>query len=92
MMKKLGFNNQWVATIMKCCSTVKYRYRFNGVVTEEIIPERGLRQGDPISPYLFLLCAEAFSSLLNSAEEDNSLEGIKNMSGCTEFQSPIVCR
>jgi hypothetical protein len=49
----------------------------NGKVTSEVVPERGLRQGDPISPYLFLICGEAFSSLLNSAEQEGNLEGIK---------------
>jgi hypothetical protein len=77
MMKKMGFANQWVDLIMRCCSTVKYRYCFNGILTEDIIPERGLRQGDPISSYLFLYCAEAFSCLLNSAEEEGKLEGVK---------------
>jgi hypothetical protein len=38
---------------------------------------RGLRQGDPISPYLFLICGEAFSCLLNAADVDGRLKGIK---------------
>jgi hypothetical protein len=54
---------------MKCIPTVKYRIKVNGELTDVIIPERGLRQGDPLSPYLFLLCAEAFSCLLLAAEE-----------------------
>lgn len=41
----------------------------NGELTDEIIPGRGLRQGNPISPYLFLLYAEDFSALLNATEE-----------------------
>jgi hypothetical protein len=39
--------------------------------------ERGLWQGDPLSPYLFLLCAEAFSCLLHAAEQRGELEGVK---------------
>ena len=62
---------------MECCSTVRYKFKINGSLTDELIPYRGLRQGDPISPYLFLLCAEAFSSLLNSAESRGELEGVK---------------
>lgn len=77
MMKRMGFADTWVKLVMDCCTTVKYRFRFNDTITEEITPGRGIRQGDPISPFLFLFCAEAFSSLLNSAEQDGQLEGVK---------------
>lgn len=77
MMKAFGFNERWVELIMKCCTTVKYCFKMNGTLTEEVIPGRGLKQGDPISPYLFLICGEAFSCLLNCADEDRSLEGVR---------------
>jgi hypothetical protein len=77
MMRRLGFDEKWIALIMKCCNSVKYRFKLNGSLTEEVVPSRGLRQGDPISPYLFLICSEAFSCLLNSAEEDGRLEGVR---------------
>ena len=70
---------------MKCVSTVKYRFKLNGSLTEEVIPERGLRQGDPISPYLFMICVEAFSSMLNQADQNGSLEGIKICHGAPSF-------
>ena len=56
---------------------VSYRFRVNGNLTEVVQPGRGLRQGDPISPYLFLLCAEGFSALLNKAKADGLISGIK---------------
>jgi len=61
---------------MKCITTVKYRAKINGEITDQICPSRGLRQGDPISPYLFLLCAEGFSAMLNAAEEEGRLQGV----------------
>ena len=42
MMYKLSFDEQWVKIIMKCVSTVKYRIKVNGVLTDVITPERGL--------------------------------------------------
>jgi hypothetical protein len=52
MMRRLGFHENWIALIMKCCSTVKYRFKLNGSLTDEVVPGRGLQQGDPISPYI----------------------------------------
>lgn len=73
----VGFCRPWISLIMKCIETVSYRIKVNGELTDEIIPSRGLRQGDPLSPYLFFICAEGFSSLLNAAEVDGRLQGVK---------------
>jgi len=77
MMRQMGFAEQWIALIMECVSTVKYRVKVNGDMTDSFVPGRGLRQGDPLSPYLFLLCAEAFSALLRKGEEDGLLAGVR---------------
>ena len=74
-MLKLGFAVQWVERVMKCVSTVSYRIKVNGDYSNKIYPQRGLRQGDPLSP-LFLLCAEGLSALLPKAEEGR-IEGIR---------------
>jgi len=76
MMCTLGFCEEWVRTIMKCVTIVKYRIMVNGGLIEEIITEHGLPQGDPLSPYLFLQCAKAFSCLVHTAE-DGELMGVK---------------
>lgn len=99
MMLKLGFHTDWVNLIMKCVSTVTYRIRVNGELSESFSPERGLRQGDPLSPYLFLLCAEGFSALLSKTEEEGRLHGIRICQGAPSVShllfaddSLILCR
>jgi hypothetical protein len=77
IMIKLGFNPDWVKLIMACVSSVRYKVRFNNGESEMIIPTRGLRQGDPLSPYLFLLCAEGLTAMINAEEEEGNIIGVK---------------
>jgi hypothetical protein len=64
MMRKMGFAKQWIKLIMNCVSTVSYSVLINGQPMGQFLPSRGLWQGDPLSPYLFLLCAEGLSALI----------------------------
>lgn len=77
MMCKMGFSRQWVNLIMKCVSTVRYQIKVNGTRTQQFRPSRGLRQGYPLSPYLFIICAEGFSALLHDAEGQGRINGVK---------------
>jgi hypothetical protein len=77
MMSKLGFHSQWINLVMACVTSVSYSIRFNSQMTDSFVPTRGIRQGDPLSPYLFLLCAEGLSSCLKHVEEIGGIEGIK---------------
>jgi hypothetical protein len=74
---RLGFHPLWVGLIMACVSSVRYQVRLNNEFTDHFNPSRGLRQGDPLSPYLFLLCAEGLSSLLTVEENLENLMGVK---------------
>jgi hypothetical protein len=75
---KLGFAPAWIQSVMRCVTCVRYAVHVNGELTEPVVPSRGIRQGDPISPYLFLLCTEGLSSLLQQSENRGELHGVKN--------------
>ena len=70
-MEKMGFCEKWVSLIMYCISTVSYSILVNGEPNGDIRPSRGIRQGDPLSPYLFLLCSEGLNRLIQKVSSDD---------------------
>ncbi|XP_071902137.1 uncharacterized protein [Coffea arabica] len=77
IMQKMGFQYRWINWIMECVRTVSYSFNINGEVKEYVIPTRGIRQGDPLSLYLFLLCSEGFSNLIRQAAQTRKISGMK---------------
>ena len=67
IMLKIGLPNQWVQLAMETVCTASYSILLYGEPTGFITPSRGIKQGDPLSPYLFLMCAEGLSSLIRKA-------------------------
>uniref|UniRef100_A0A803NKG4 Reverse transcriptase domain-containing protein n=1 Tax=Cannabis sativa TaxID=3483 RepID=A0A803NKG4_CANSA len=77
MLSKMGFDRTWVNLIQQCLSSVRYHIVSGGLKLGPIVPSRGIRQGDPISPYLFLVCAEGLSALIRRFEERRWLHGCR---------------
>ena len=75
-MNRLGFDEKWRKLVMQCVTTITYSVRINGKPKGHIIPTRGIRQGNPLSPYLFLLCAEGLSSLIKKVVDDGVMDGL----------------
>ncbi|KAL6564457.1 hypothetical protein OROMI_015907 [Orobanche minor] len=75
MMLKLGFPEAWVSLIMQCVCKAQYNIVSGCHIMGPLVPQRGLRQGDPISPYLFIICAEALSLSLTNLEDRGSIHG-----------------
>jgi hypothetical protein len=76
MLLKMGFANRWVNLIMVCVRSVSYSIILNGQPHGTIVPTRGIRQGDPLSPYLFIICVEAMSCMLHRAQLDGLISSI----------------
>ena len=63
VLQRLGFHEKFCGWVMSCITTFTNSVLFNGEVQGMIYPTRGIRQGDPLSPYIFILCSEVLSGL-----------------------------
>lgn len=85
MMLRLGFSMIWVRWMMMCITSVHYTILVNQDHVGPIDPSRGLRQGGPLSPYLFLICAEGLSTLIQNEQGKGTIHGVKICRG-----APII--
>lgn len=76
-MSSMGFPSSLVNLISRCISTISYKVMVNGQPNRSFVLERGLCQGDPLSPYLFIMCSDVFSGLLKKNEARKLLHGIE---------------
>ena len=76
VMRKMGFNNRWVDLMMECITSASYSILINGEPHRKIKASRGLRQGDPLSPYLFLMCTKGLHGLINKAASNGDIKGV----------------
>ncbi|KAJ9699874.1 hypothetical protein PVL29_005640 [Vitis rotundifolia] len=82
-MQRMGFGEKWTGWISWCISTATFSVLINGTPAGFFNSSRGLRQGVPLSPYLFVIGMEAFSRLIHRAVRGGFLSGcrIKGRSG-----------
>ncbi|WMV44670.1 hypothetical protein MTR67_038055 [Solanum verrucosum] len=74
-LRRMGFGNTWIKWMRFCITTVKFSVLINGSPTGFFSSEKGLRQGDPLSPFLFILAMEGLSDMLKSAQVNNRIRG-----------------
>lgn len=67
-LKDFSFPQSILTLIMNCITSSSLSIKWNNEKFESFVPKRGLRQGDPMSPYLFVLCMEKLSLLIQETE------------------------
>ena len=77
VMKQLGFHSSWITWIILCISSSSFSILINGSPFGLFSPKRGLRQGDPLLPFLFILGLEVLSRLLFRKEALGNIKGLK---------------
>lgn len=81
ILKALGYKEQCIKIVLSGATTIKYLVLVNGKSKEKFTPTRGLRQGDPLSPYLFLFCAEGLNSMIKKADKNGEIQGVAMSTG-----------
>ncbi|GJU36769.1 reverse transcriptase, partial [Tanacetum coccineum] len=77
VLSKFGCTSHFSNLIMAYVSSVSFSFTINGQVSGHMTPTRGLRQGDPISPYIFVMCAEVLSSMVRKSISEGHIHGVK---------------
>lgn len=77
VIEKMGFCAKWIQLVMQHVRTVRFHILLEGESIGLIVLEMGIRQGDPLSPYLFIIGAEGLSALIRKRELEGSIHGCK---------------
>jgi len=76
MLRRLGFHSRWIMWIKGCLASASVSVLVNGSPTEEFYPSRGLRQGDRLAPFLFLVVAEGLTGIVRQAAKANLYDSL----------------
>jgi hypothetical protein len=89
----MGFHDRWIEMMLGCISFVSYSILLNGEPRGFINPTRGLRKkGDPLSPYLFILCAEDLHALIQHATMSETIRGVSICRNGPKVSHLLFCR
>lgn len=77
MLQRMGFCSQWVKWIAECLRSARASVLVNGSPLEEFPLQKGLRQGDPLAPFLFVIAAEGLTAMMREAERKNIFKALE---------------
>lgn len=92
IMEKMGFHSRWIQLITKCISTISYSILVNEEAKGNIKPSRGVRQGDPLSPYLFLIVSKGLTSLIHQATHVDRIWGFSLCKNGLKITQLFFCK
>ena len=92
LMEKMGFCSRWISLIMERVCTVSYSILVNGDPKGLINPTQGIRRGDPLSPFLFLLCMEGLHGLITKAARAKEINGFSICKRGPKLTHLLFCR
>ncbi|XP_071709093.1 uncharacterized protein [Rutidosis leptorrhynchoides] len=74
----MGFGLKWSNWISSCLSSASVSILLNGSLTDEFALRMGIHQGDPLSPYLFIIVAEGLNAMIKQALHANLIKGVNS--------------
>ena len=77
VLDQMGFGQVWIRWVQNCIATVSKLVLINGSLTKPFNMEKWLRQGDPLSPFLFILVAEVLNKMIGRAVDKGLIQGLK---------------
>jgi hypothetical protein len=81
-LEAFGFDKHWIKWVMTLVSTTSFSLLVNGAPTKPFYPSRGLRQGDPLSPFMFIIMMEGLSRTIKDAMEEGTIKGLRLYEEC----------
>jgi len=77
MLRRLGFYDRWIQWIKGCLESASVSVLVNRSPTREFFPRKGLRQGDPLAPFLFLIVVEGLAGVTRVAKEKKLIDSLE---------------
>eukprot|EP00253_Pinus_taeda_P013888 PITA_13888 len=82
ILKAFGFSQPWIKWVLELIKSTRYSILVNGTPSTPFSPSRGIRQGDPLSPFLFVILMEGLSRLIAKKKEDGQIRGLQPIRSC----------
>ena len=92
VIRRVGFTKRWITLLMLCVKTISYSILVNGEPKWMIYLTRGIHQGDPLSPFLFLLCIEGLNGLINKAADKGDIKGYALCGNSPQTNPSLFCK